>query len=323
MTRDDETAALTHGSTAQLLTHRLRGALSDAGYRVRLAPIHLVAKVRETILDLREQGLVREELALTYGVGREFSPPPEVPEPRTLIVVASPSFPVRVRFQLDSGPFEAVVPPTYISAAREEQALSIVRGVLEPEGFSAAQVRVPDKLLAVRSGLAQYGRNNVAYVSGMGSFARLDVFCTDADLKAEEYHTKASELMSCCPPCRNCHHHCPTGCIPYDGTVIDATRCLTYINEQEGEWPEWLNPRAHNSLVGCMRCQEMCPANRYYLRKQPVVAEFDEAETSVILENRLPEQLPEFVRAKLQALDLDGYSPVLGRNLLALVKARE
>jgi len=295
--------------------------VDSAGYRSRLVPVQLAEQARQTLLELRESGAVSAELADTYGLGREFSPPPEIPEPRTLIVVAYPSPPVLVRFQLESGPLDAVIPPTYLSAAPEEKALEVLRSVLGPAGFAVAQVRVPDKLLAVRSGLAQYGRNNVAYVRGLGSFARLDVYCTDADLGAEEHKTKGSQLMSCCPPCRNCHHVCPTGCIPHAGTVIDATRCLTYLNEREEPWPDWLDPRAHNALVGCMRCQELCPANRYYLRTQKVVAEFDREETEIILKNLPPEQLPERVRVKLRELDLEEYSTVLGRNLLALAEA--
>jgi epoxyqueuosine reductase len=187
-----------------------------------------------------------------------------------------------------------------------------------PAGHAVDWVTLPVKLLAVRAGLAQYGRNNLAYVTGLGSFARLGALCTDADLGAVEYVTKASMLMSCCPPCRNCHHVCPTGCIPHAGTVIDAGRCLTHANENEGDWPDWVPADGHNSLVGCMRCQEACPANRYYLRKEELVAEFDRKETALILENRPPEELTAGVRAKLVALDLEGYSTVLGRNLLAL-----
>jgi epoxyqueuosine reductase len=72
-----------------------------------------------------------------------------------------------------------------------------------------------------------------------------------------------------------------------------------------------------------MRCQEMCPADRYYLRNEEVVAEFDEKETEIILENRPAEQLPEALLAKLRELDLEGYSTVLGRNVLALKHASE
>jgi len=300
------------------LAAQLSDALSAAGYRSRMAPVRLAWEVERTISALVEQGPLAQSLYDDYADYLRFVPPPEIPETKTLIVVAWPSPAVKVRFQFDAGPLEAVIPPTYISSAGRERCLQILRSILDPLGLSVARAGGPVKLLAVRAGLARYGRNNLAYVPGLGSYTRLEVFSTDADLQAEEHVYKGSMLMSSCPPCRNCHHVCPTGCIPHAGTVIDAGRCLTHLNENQGEWPEWLDPSAHRCLVGCMRCQEMCPANRYYLRNEPVVAEFDAAETAVILENRPPARLPEDVRAKLRDLDLEGYSPVLGRNLLAL-----
>ena len=277
-----------------------------------------MAELFGNMTALRDTGALAAALYDEYEHYFRFTPPPEVAGPRTVIVVAWPSLPVRVRFQLDTGPLEAIVPPTYISSQEREKCLQILRSVLGPPGFSVGRATGPAKLLAVRTGLAQYGRNNLVYVKGLGSYVRLNAFCTDADLGGAEYEYKGSELMSCCPPCRNCHHVCPTGCIPHAGTVIDATRCLSYLNEHEGDWPAWLDPGVHKCLVGCMRCQEMCPANRYYLRKEKVVAEFDQEETRMILQDLPPEQLPVAVREKLAALDLDDYSPVLGRNLRAL-----
>ena len=323
MIRDVETTA-GPGATATMaadLKAELGAVLTQAGYRHRFVPISIVQKLEATLLGLRRDGLLAESLYEQYHASLEFVPPPEVPEPRTLVVVAYPSPAVKVRFELDSGPLEAVIPPTYLSSSVRERCLELLESVLAPAGYSAANVRLPKKLLAVKAGLAHFGRNNLAYVKGLGSKVRLEVFCTDADLQAHEHVNKGSDLMSSCPPCRNCHHHCPTGCIPHSGTVIDASRCLTYLNENEGEWPEDLDPLAHHCLVGCMRCQDLCPANRYYARKQELVAEFDRRETGIILENRSPEALPDELRAKLAALDLDEYSPVLGRNLLALKNA--
>jgi epoxyqueuosine reductase len=296
----------------------LDAALSHAGFRHRFAPVSIVARLDETLRGLIRDGLLAEALYEEYRESLEFAPSPEVSEPRTLVVVAYPSPTVKVRFELDSGPLEALIPPTYISSDGRERCLAILRSVLEPAGFSAANVRLPKKLLAVKAGLAHYGRNNLVYVKGLGSKVRLDTFCTDADLEVEEYKNPGSDLLSSCPPCRNCHHHCPTACIPHAGTVIDATRCLTYLNENPGEWPDWLDPGAHRCLVGCLQCQDLCPQNRYYARLPKLVAEFDREETAVILENLRPEELPAALRAKLAALDLDEYSPVLGRNLLAL-----
>jgi epoxyqueuosine reductase len=306
-----------------MIKDELVAALDTAGYRHRLAPVAIVEEMGRNLRELRENGLLAGSLYEEYSHYWEFIPPSGVPEPRTLIVAAWPSPAVKVRFHLSDGPLDAVIPPTYISSAGRSRCQEILRSVLNSAGHEVDRAQVPNKLLAALTGLAQYGRNNLAYVRDMGTYSRMEVFCTDADLGAEAHPTKGSLRMSSCPPCRNCHHACPTGCIPYDGTVIDARRCLTYLNEHEGKWPDWLNPRAHNSLVGCMCCQEMCPADRYYLRKEKVVAAFDREETEIILENLPPERLPEALLAKLRELDMEEYSTVLGRNLLALKAARE
>ena len=303
------------------LTRSLRRALDDAGFAHRLADVSVAGELAAILADLQGTGQVTDSLLAEYAESLTFSCPEEVGAPRALIVAASQSPVLKVRFQLESGPFEAVIPPTYISSDATERCLEVMRSILDPAGFRVGRARMPVKLLAVRTGLAQYGRNNVAYVRNMGSLVRLDAFCTDAPLHVEDYRSKGSWRLSCCPPCRNCHHVCPTGCIPYDGKVIDAERCLTYFNEHEGEWPEWVDPRGHNSLVGCMRCQEMCSANRVHLRIPRVIAEFDREETDWILRDLPAGQLPPGVRAKLTALDLEDYSTVLGRNLRALVAA--
>ncbi len=319
MIRDVEpTAGTGTMATAADSKHALDAALSRAGFRHRFAPLSILRTLDDTLIQLRRDGLLAERLYEEYRESLEFTAPSEVPRPRTFIVVAYPSPAVKVRFELDTGPLEAIIPPTYIASEKHGQCLELLRSVLGPAGYSVANARVPKKLLAVKAGLAHYGRNNLVYVKGLGSKVRLDTFCTDADLGAEEYVNPGSDLLSSCPPCRNCHHHCPTECIPHAGTVIDASRCLTYLNENPGEWPGWLDRHAHHCLVGCMRCQDLCPQNRYYARKVQLVEEFDRRETEVILQNLPPEALPEDVRLKLEALDLTEYSPVLGRNLLAL-----
>ncbi len=303
------------------LTAALRTALTAAGFAHREAPVSVAADLEGILADLQDRGEVTETLLAEYRESLTFSCPNGVGEVRALIVVASPSPPVKVRFHLESGPFEAVIPPTYISNDSRERALAAMRSVLDPAGYTVARARLPLKLLAVRTGLAQYGRNNVAYVRNMGSFVRLDAFCTDAPLAVEDFKGKGSWRLSSCPPCRNCHHVCPTGCIPYDGQVIDAERCLTFYNEHEGEWPDDLDPMGHNCLVGCVLCQERCPVDRVYLRIPKVVAEFDHEETRWILCDLPAEQLPAELRAKLVAIEMDEYSTVLGRNLRALAAA--
>lgn len=303
------------------LTSSVRTALDAAGFEYRLAPLSVAGELAEILADALDKGEVTQSFLDEYRQSLTFSCPPEVGEPQALIVTALRSPNVKVRFQLESGPFDAVIPSTYLYTEARIKALDALRSALEPAGYHVAGARIPVKLLAVRTGLARYGRNNVTYVKNMGSFARLDAYCTDAPLAVEDFKGKGSWRLSSCPPCRNCHHVCPTGCIPYDGKIIDAERCLTYYNEHEGEWPEDLDPQGHNCLVGCLLCQERCPVNRMYVGLPKVVQEFDREETQWILRDLPAEQLPAGLRAKLAALDMEEYSSVLGRNLQALVAA--
>ena len=313
-------------------------AFREAGFRHRVAGVEVLQNLRDTVAMLLERELLSAKLETEYAGSLRFKPPAEMGEVRSLVVVATPSPPVTVLFHLDAGPLEAVIPPTYISSPVRARCQELLSGILGPAGHSVARVSVPVKLLAVRAGLAEYGRNNIAYVIGAGSLFRLDAFATDADLIPAGQprdglsrfivggrdplfgHWSLPRRMGSCSACKACHHACPTGCIPHpeEGVVIDATRCLTYLNEHEGEWPGWLDAGSHNSLVGCMRCQRVCPANKHHFSREIQVAEFDRAETALVLQNLPSQELPAPLRAKLERLDMDGYSTVLGRNLRAL-----
>jgi epoxyqueuosine reductase len=301
-------------------------AFGKAGFRYRAVGVEVVQDLNGTFAMLLERGILAKSLYDEYADSLEFVPPAGLGEVRSLVVVAAPSPSVKVLFHLDGGLIEAVIPSTYISSAVRARCEEMLRGVLGPAGFSVARAPVPVKLLAVLSGLAEYGRNNLAYVEGLGSQVRLDAFATDGDLiPTGEPHgglSRPALRMDACANCEACHHACPTGCIPYveGGEVIDAKRCLTYLNEHEGAWPDWLDSGSHNCLVGCMRCQRACPVNSHHFGREATVAEFDREETAIILKNFPAEALPAPLHAKLGRLDMAGYSRVLGRNLRALAR---
>jgi epoxyqueuosine reductase len=305
----------------------LAEALDQAGIGYALAPVEVAASLRREVEGVRDRDLLASSLFDSYEAYWRFEAPDEVAEPRTLIVAAWPAAPVKMRFQLKHGPLDAVVPPTYVSSGGRSRCLEAVRSVLAPAGYGVGRARVPVKLLAARTGLAQYGRNNIAYVQGLGSYMDLRALCTDADLGAAGWAESDAagaglEFMHECARCHACQRACPTGAIPEDGTVIDAARCLTEANENEGDWPAWVPADSHNSLVGCSRCQQSCPINRDYQgREVELVAEFDQAETDLLLQALAPDELPDGLRAKLASLDLDEYAGVLGRNLRALEAA--
>ncbi len=300
--------------------------IRGAGLSYEVAPAGIAIQLERRLNDLLEWGSLSASLYEAYSSSLEWSAPAELPVARSLVVIAGRAPCYSVVFHAGRRKLTAVIPPTYLRSSFRASCRRLLEEVLVPAGFGVERPTLPVKLLAVRTGLGEYGRNDLCYVPGMGSLARLEAFVTDADLldgdsaAALDRGLRSAQMrMSSCSTCSSCHWACPTRCIPSDTSLVGAERCLTYLNENEGPWPDWLDPGSHNCLVGCMRCQQICPVNREHLADPEIVAEFDAAETDVILQDLPQNLLPEAIRAKLAALDLDDYSTVLGRNLRALM----
>jgi epoxyqueuosine reductase len=211
------------------------------------------------------------------------------------------------------------MPATYAYHESETQEQTWLETVLGPEGFRVSKAALPVKLLAVRSGLAFYGRHNVAVVPGLGSYCRLTAFYTDLPVETDPWGE--SRMLEACRTCRACLKICPSGAITEERFLLNTTRCLTYANETEEPFPAWINPAWHHCLVGCLRCQSVCPENRALPKWVEIGAEFFEEETENLLQGITAERLPEVTREKLERLDLTEYcGMVLARNLEALLR---
>ena len=90
------------------------------------------------------------------------------------------------------------------------------------------------------------------------------------------------------------------------------------MNEGAEEFPEWIDPSWHNSLIGCMMCQDVCPVNKDYTDWIADGGEFIEEETRMILNGASKDDLPIEAIEKLKKFYmLDDYN-LLQRNLSVL-----
>ena len=304
---------------AQLLDH-----LEENGYRGRVVPIGHLGDLQEEILARHEQGLIDDELYQLYLSGFVFQPPESLPAARSLIVVAVPHPQFRITFTWQGEPVPAIVPPTYLYAREvNAQVGELLTRHLEPAGYHAVRGMLPVKLLAVRSGLAAYGQNNITYVPGLGSFHRLAAFYSD--LPCPEDPWQAAAMMDRCQTCTACQRACPGGAIAADRFQLHAERCITFHNEKPADvpFPAWLDPAWHNCLIGCMHCQRVCPENRAVIGWVEDAASFSEQETALFLRGVPLDQLPAETVDKLRQADLESQYDSMPRNLAALMKARE
>jgi epoxyqueuosine reductase len=200
----------------------------------------------------------------------------------------------------------------------------VKEAVAEPlaaAGRTSAPALLPVKTLATSCGLAEYGRNNITYVPGMGSFHRLVAVFTD--LPADEDTWQEPKRLAACDRCRACREACPTAAIGDDRFLLHAELCLTFWNEKPGDvqFPSWINPAWHNCLVGCMRCQDVCPENRAVLGNIEPTTEFSEAETELLLAGTGFANLSAATRRKLEEHDLAAALESFPRNLNALLSS--
>ena len=197
---------------------------------------------------------------------------------------------------------------------------SQVNEILSETGYRAAiSMNIPLKLLAVRSGLAEYGRNNITYIPGMGSFHHL--FGLFSDMPCEQDGWCKEKMLERCENCRACIIQCPTGAIRDDRFLIHAERCLVFHNEKPGDVPfaAWIDPASHNSLIGCMICQKYCPENRKVRDRMEVRVEFSQEETALLLHGSARDLLPAATIGKLELLRFSDSLDKLQRNLGVLL----
>jgi epoxyqueuosine reductase len=145
--------------------------LEEHGYRGRIVKIERLHALREEIENRLAQGLLDE--ATQRSLSRfVFTPPESMPNAQSLIVMAVGEPQIRLTFARNGQRIQVIAPPEVLYGRQyDEQTENALAEILGPEGYRAVQVTtLPAKLLAVRSGLAAYGRSNVSYIAGLGSF---------------------------------------------------------------------------------------------------------------------------------------------------------
>jgi len=291
-------------------------SLIEGGYRIRMVSTDHLSSLQTEIEGRHQQGELNHEFYKLRLTWFDFQLPKNLRKARSLIVVALPRPQTQATFNWKGQRRTLSVPPTYTDYDKvTQQVADNLAVILKKKGHKVATTGLPLKLLAARSGLTQYGRNNICYVPGMGSFLQLVAVFSDMPCKEDTWQEPT--MMKVCDSCQKCREACPTEAIPSDRFLLRAERCIVFHNEKPGvvSFPAWMNPAWHNCVVGCFRCQRACPLNREFLRWTGGHEEFSEQETAVLLDGTPSEKLPAETLGKLQRLSLDAYLGVLPRNL--------
>jgi epoxyqueuosine reductase len=112
-----------------------------------------------------------------------------------------------------------------------------------------------DREAASRSGVGFYGKNTMIITERHGSWVVLGTLVTAAALES------TPPLRAGCGSCTRCVDACPTGALDEPG-LLDATRCLSYWAQMDGEIPQPYRALLGAQVYGCDICQDVCPWNR-------------------------------------------------------------
>lgn len=298
------------------IIENLYGRLTQKGMECRVLPAKHLKDLQNEIEAEYAQGHLAEEFYRERMQFYQFSPPEDFPAAISIIVVAVPRPQTPVHFWLNEKSITLTLPPTYAGyEAIVRQVGEFLSTILAPAGYHTTPTRLPLKLLASCSGLVEYGRNNIGYIAGMGSFFQLAAYFTD--LPSEEDVWQNPRLMERCKTCQACLKKCPTGAITPDRFLLHAERCLVFHNERSAlhPFPAWIEPGMHNCLMGCMLCQQYCPEDKPFLGWFEEEVEFSTEETQMLIQGTTSDNLPMLTRKKLEYLELTGDLDKLPRNL--------
>ena len=151
------------------------------------------------------------------------------------------------------------------------RALGSVAEHLRDQGWRATVVcddnALVDRAAAHRAGIGWFGKNSLLLVPGAGSWFVLGSVVTDAPLRPSRPDGPAAHAEGC-GSCSRCMGACPTGALVSPG-VLDARKCLAWLVQTPGTFPEEYRVALGDRIYGCDECQQVCPINKVADRRDP------------------------------------------------------
>ena len=285
-------------------------------YKFKTISVEHIKEVGRWIAKLKKDHSISENKTYRSYIDKFVYNSAEIlPNATSLILVSIPQRISSINFHRKGKKYQILIPTGYVDDGltydfvKNELMKDIIK---EPGKVLYEKVKLPLKTIAVRSGLAKYGRNNITYVDDYGSCHQLLGFYTDKKL---EDNWGPLKMLHYCKGCTICIKNCPTKIISEEKFPINVTKCITLYNELADPFPDWIDPKAHNALVGCLKCQWDCPANDEAIKRIEKLADITEEETELILSKGENEKLWNSIIKKLERFPSAADKEYFSRNL--------
>ncbi len=113
------------------------------------------------------------------------------------------------------------------------------------------------------------------------------------------------------------------GAIDKERFLLHAEKCYTLFSESPEPIPESLKLPSPKCLIGCLKCQQVCPENKGLLRYEEMTVYFNSEETGAFLGAAgVSRRTMDQAQSKFLKLGLTEGFPVLARNLKRMLKLR-
>lgn len=284
------------------MSENIISKLNNSVVKTKLIPIECLAKIKADIKRFGETDELNGFQKWIVNEGYMLDVPKLPFEVKSIIISA-------VKFELVNIIFN------YEGKRAKDMFCVLRKGVdqntcslLSQNGYNVEyESWLPRKRLAVCSGLAEYGKNNITYIDGWGSFYELQTFLTDMPCE-QDYTWQEVCHMKSCDRCSACFKNCPTGSIKDNRFLIDNEICLSNLSESEAPYPDWVPSSAHHSIYGCYGCQNVCPKNKNILSNVTEEICFSEEETNSLLCGTKKESMPKELLNKLERIGIDDWT---------------
>lgn len=286
--------------------------LISMGYKGKFTNVAHIEDLKNDIFSLKAQGRLNDKIYDDY-LQFDFESHKEF---KSIAIIAMKLPVVKVAVEKDNQMKEVMIPSAYYSGGKVETFDRDIELFFHENKVNYRPIHLPCKLLVARTGLGDYGRNNIAYIDGFGSYFRTRAFLTDIELREDNWHEVKQNPK--CHSCTICINSCPNQLISKGDYLIDAGKCLTFPNEISGDFPSWVKPAWHNALVGCMKCQDNCPNNIEHHKDIQVISTLTKEHVSDIFQNTNFNELQIDTKDTIRAFEFDDYYDVFKRNLEAV-----
>lgn len=295
---------------------KLRTLIQDHGNKSEFISINCLPRLKQTIDHFKKEDSLNDFQKWIVNDLYQLSIPEYDFPVRSILLVALPHPSLcKIKFSVGKKDYSCINPA--VSDFDSERAF--LTSLMDEHGIHYVEAtNLPLKRLTVHSNLGRYGKNNICFIDGYGSFFSLIAYYTDVECDEVWYDSKPSEL---CKNCTICTENCPTGAISSERFLIDNVKCLSLHNENPDTMPEWIPKDAHHTMYDCLKCQLKCPMNQKAVLNTGSPIELNEDEMNHILHTDSYDKLPSELQDKLAPIGIDSWYGAIARNIQLLINA--